>query len=54
LERFFIAFYFLFAFAADGIGIAIPVWRPKAVVPIADLPSHWDHTGRSSFAAGQI
>jgi hypothetical protein len=29
-ERFPISFYFLFAFAADGIGIAISSWRrPK-------------------------
>jgi hypothetical protein len=38
--------FFLFAFVPDGIGIAIPRGRPKAVVPIADLPSHWDQTSR--------
>jgi hypothetical protein len=38
--------YFLFAFSTDGIGIAISPGRPKAVVPIADLPSRWDQTGR--------
>jgi hypothetical protein len=52
LERFLIDFDFLFAFARDGIGIAIPSWRPKAVVPIADLPSRWDQTGRGWLAAG--
>jgi len=52
LERFLIGIYFLFAFAPDGIGIAIPRWRPKAVVPIADLPSRWDQIGRGWFAAG--
>jgi hypothetical protein len=29
LEGILINFYFLFAFAADGIGIAVPWWRPK-------------------------
>jgi hypothetical protein len=54
LERFLIEIYFLLAFAPDGIGIAIPRWRPKAVVPIADLPSRWDQAGRGWFAAGRI
>jgi hypothetical protein len=45
---------FLCSFAEDGIGIAIQTWRPKAMVPLADLPSHWDHTGCGTIAAGQI
>jgi hypothetical protein len=45
--------YFLFAFSPDGIGIAIPPERPKAVVPIADLPSRWDQTGRGDTVTGQ-
>jgi hypothetical protein len=40
LERFPTRFYFLFAIAADGIGIAIPQGGPKAV-------AYWN-------AAGQI
>jgi hypothetical protein len=31
-ERFLIGLYFLFAFAPDGIGIAISWVRPRAVV----------------------
>jgi hypothetical protein len=33
LERFPTGFYFLFAIAADGIGIAISSSRPKGGVP---------------------
>jgi hypothetical protein len=54
LEGFIGTFYFLFVFASDGIGIAIPGGRPKAVVPIADLPSRWDQTSRCGFATGEI
>jgi len=34
-------FYFLFAIAADGIGIAISSWRPKAVVPTGMRPDKY-------------